>query len=106
MNPIALAKPIGPVIERVTATRHASAPLSPNTNVRTADGLTPHSRAPASSWITERTPRPSVVRRKNATSTRPAATAIPDATRAPTGIGTPRIGTASPEMRMPSCCTG
>ena len=61
MNPIALAKPTGPVIERVTATRQASAPLSPNTNVRTVAGLTPHNRAPASSWITERTPRPSVV---------------------------------------------
>ena len=55
----------GPVIECVIATTPASAPLSAKMTVRTNDGLMPTSRAPVSSWITDRTPRPKVVTPKN-----------------------------------------
>ena len=59
----------GPLIDCVIATIPASAPLSAKMTVRTNDGLMPTSRAPVSSWITERTPRPNVVQPKNRRST-------------------------------------
>jgi hypothetical protein len=88
----------GEVIERVTATSPARAPLSAKMKVRTAAGLIPTSRAPTSSWITERAARPSVVARKNSSRTAPTATEIPEAHRLPTRMRTPRIGTASPPI--------
>ena len=81
----------GDVIERVTATRPASAPLSAKISVRIAAGLMPHSWAPSSSWITERTALPSVAKRKKATSAAPAARAIADASSWPVRMLTPRI---------------
>ena len=73
----------GDVIERVTATMPASTPLRAKMTARTTAGLMPHSSAPVSSWITERTARPNVVKRRNSTSTTPMAKLIADATRLP-----------------------
>ena len=68
--------------------------------VRTNDGLMPTSRAPVSSWITERTARPKVVAPKNRSSTIPTASAIAEAQTLPTAIGTPRIEIGSPLMLL------
>ena len=86
----------GEVIDRVSATSPARAPLSAKMRVRTAAGLIPTSRAPTSSWITERVARPKVVRRKNSSRAAPTASEMPEAHRLPTRMRTPRIGTASP----------
>ena len=56
---------IGDVIDLVTPTSPASAPLRAKINVRIDAGLMPQSWAPSSCWITERIALPSVVRRKN-----------------------------------------
>ena len=96
----------GPLIDCVIATIPASAPLSAKMTVRTNDGLMPTSRAPVSSWITERTPRPKVVAPKNRRSTAPTASAIAEAQMLPTAIGTPRIEIGSPLMLMYSAPAG
>ena len=84
----------------------ASAPLSAKMTVRTNDGLMPTSRAPTSSWITERTPRPKVVAPKNRRSKAATASAITEAQMLPLVIGTPRIEIGSPVMLMYSAPAG
>ena len=96
----------GPLIDCVIATIPASAPLSAKMTVRTNDGLMPTSRAPVSSWITERTPRPKVVTPKNSRSTAATASAITEAQMLPTAIGTPRIEIGSPLTLMYSAPVG
>src|SRR5918998_72704 len=75
--------PTGEVIERVSATSPARAPLSAKMKVRTAAGLIPTSRAPTSSWMTERAARPSVVARKNRNRAAPTASEMAEAHRLP-----------------------
>ena len=90
----------GPLIDCAIATTPASAPLSAKMTVRTNDGLMPTSRAPVSSWITERTPRPKVVAPKNNRSTAATASAIAEAQILPTAIGTPMTEIGSPLTKM------
>ena len=96
----------GPLIDWVIATIPASAPLSAKMTVRTNDGLMPTRRAPVSSWMIERTPRPKVVRPKKSRSTAATASAITEAQRLPTAIGTPMIETGSPLTLMYSAPAG
>ena len=73
---------------------------SAKTTVRTEDGLMPTSRAPVSSWITERMPRPNVVAPRNTSSTAPPLRVITEAQKLPTANGTPRIEIGSLPMLM------
>jgi hypothetical protein len=96
----------GALIDRVTATSPARPPLSAKISVRTSDGLIPTSRAPVSSWITDRTPRPKVVRPKKSTRTPATPSAITEAQTLPAAIGTPPIEIGSPPTKMYSAPVG
>ena len=97
---------IGDVIDLVTATSPASAPLRAKINVRIDAGLMPQSWAPSSCWITERIALPSVAKRKKAISATPTARAIAEASSAPVRIRTPRISIGSPPMRRLNASIG
>ena len=96
----------GPLIDCAIATTPASAPLSAKMTVRTNDGLMPTSRAPVSSWITERTPRPKVVRAEEDEEHRRDRERDRRGPDAPYAIGTPMIEIGSPPTKMYSAPSG